>query len=266
VIRLAYRLSRTAWALRTRTAASEMRRYVSPLSVAIVLRRKLSIGCLMSTNYVIYGAGGHSLVVIDILRSRGIGVAQVFDDHPMGRHRAHGDVSPGIRLVGADLFPSIDVPVILCVGRNNERAELDRLLDAAWGQAIHDSAIIAPDVPIGEGTVVHHRSVIQTNSRIGRHCLINTAASIDHDNVIGDFVHVSPHATLCGHVEVGDGTHIGAGAIVIPKVKIGRWCTVGAGAVVLRDVPDHATVVGNPARVLPGRSGQPLPGSEEMAQ
>ena len=78
-------------------------------------------------------------------------------------------------------------------------------------------------------------------------------------NDIGDFAHISPNVTLCGHVTVGEGSHVGAGAVVIPKITIGRWCTVGAGSVVLRDVPDHTTVVGNPARVVPHRSGQRLP-------
>jgi acetyltransferase-like isoleucine patch superfamily enzyme len=40
------------------------------------------------------------------------------------------------------------------------------------------------------------------------------------------------------------------GSIVIQCLSIGRQSVVGAGAVVLRDVPDGATVVGVPARVI----------------
>ena len=34
----------------------------------------------------------------------------------------------------------------------------------------------------------------------------------------------------------------------LPNVTVGRWAMVGAGSVVTHDVPDHALVVGNPAR------------------
>jgi acetyltransferase EpsM len=68
--------------------------------------------------------------------------------------------------------------------------------------------------------------------------------------VIADFVHISPNATLSGNVKAGEGSHIGAGATIIQGITIGKWCTVGAGAVVIKDVPDYATVVGVPARVI----------------
>ncbi|BCB87375.1 hypothetical protein Psuf_046880 [Phytohabitans suffuscus] len=43
-------------------------------------------------------------------------------------------------------------------------------------------------------------------------------------------------------------------------VRIGRWALVAAGAVVTKDVPDHALVVGVPARRVGwvGRAGEPL--------
>ena len=197
----------------------------------------------------LYGAGGHAKVVLDILASRGVRVVGVFDDHPSEAKLRIMEVRDGIRLLGEG-FPKLDAPMIITVGHNGRRAELAAALGATYGQAIHGSAIIASTVSMGAGTMVLHGAILQTDTRLGRHVLVNTAASIDHDNVIGDFVHVSPHATLCGHVEVGEGTHVGAGAVVIQRIRIGRWCTIGAGAVVLRDVPDYATAVGNPARII----------------
>ncbi|QJT08269.1 sugar O-acetyltransferase [Oceanidesulfovibrio marinus] len=54
----------------------------------------------------------------------------------------------------------------------------------------------------------------------------------------------------CGRpVRIGANVWIGSGAIILPGVTIGDDAIVGAGSVVTRDVPDGATVMGNPARM-----------------
>jgi sugar O-acyltransferase (sialic acid O-acetyltransferase NeuD family) len=202
------------------------------------------------TYMYLYGAGGHSKVILDILASQQITVQAIFDDDPPNIKNREVEVKSGIRLLGGQPLGEFDAPFIISVGNNARRAEIARLLNARFGKAIHESAIISPKASIGDGTVILHGSIIQAAAQVGEHVLVNTAASIDHDNVIGDFAHISPHATLCGHVKVGEGTHIGAGAVVIPSITIGRWCTIGAGAVVIRDIPDFAVAVGNPARLI----------------
>lgn len=197
----------------------------------------------------IYGAGGHSQVIREVLENNGYEVSETFDDKPSGRHYASKNVTTGARGNLKD-FPHEGYPVIIAVGINAERAEIAGFLKSSFEKAIHPSAIIAPTAKIGDGTVVFAGAIVQPNTIIGEHVIINTAASIDHDNIIGDFAHISPKAALCGHVEVGEGSHVGVGAVVIPKVKIGKWCTIGAGTVVLNDVPDYSTVVGNPGKVI----------------
>jgi acetyltransferase EpsM len=51
-------------------------------------------------------------------------------------------------------------------------------------------------------------------------------------------------------VRVGSCAFVGIGAQVIQCLAVGEGAVVGAGAVVLQDVPDGATVVGVPARVV----------------
>ena len=46
------------------------------------------------------------------------------------------------------------------------------------------------------------------------------------------------------------GASIGSGATILSKVTIGEHAIVGAGSVVTKDVPAHAIVAGNPARIL----------------
>jgi sugar O-acyltransferase (sialic acid O-acetyltransferase NeuD family) len=199
----------------------------------------------------LYGAGGHSKVITDILNSLGVEVLGVFDDKPLEAKLQTMEIDSGIRVQRAS-FPKLDAPLIISVGDNLRRAELDLMLRdyAKYGQAVHGTTIISPKAFIGEGTVILQGAIVQSAAKVGRHVLVNTAASIDHDNEIGDYAHISPHATLCGHVKVGEGTHIGAGAVVIPSIRIGKWCTIGAGTVVIRDIPDYATAVGNPAKII----------------
>lgn len=114
----------------------------------------------------------------------------------------------------------------------------------------HPSAQVGKDVTIGGGCLLAPSTVITTRVTIGRHCILNLRSSVSHDCAIGDFVNINPAAILCGNVVVGDGAYIGAGAVIKERIRIGRGAVIGAGAAVVRDVPDGATVVGVPARVL----------------
>lgn len=51
-------------------------------------------------------------------------------------------------------------------------------------------------------------------------------------------------------VHIGRNVWIGGGAIILPGVVIGDDAIIGAGSVVTRNVPEGATVAGNPARAL----------------
>jgi len=49
---------------------------------------------------------------------------------------------------------------------------------------------------------------------------------------------------------IGNNVFIGAGARVLGGIRVGDGAVIGANAVVIHDVPDGATVVGIPARVI----------------
>jgi acetyltransferase-like isoleucine patch superfamily enzyme len=53
-------------------------------------------------------------------------------------------------------------------------------------------------------------------------------------------------------VHIDDDAWIGIGAMILKGVHIGRGARVEAGAVVTHDVPEGATVAGNPARIVAG--------------
>ncbi len=193
----------------------------------------------------LYGAGGHGKVIIEMADELHQHIAGVIDADPA--------VAP---ILGYQ--PATDVPekkdagdrFIVSIGNNALRKQVAAQLQGPFGTLVHPRATISKSATIGAGSVVMAGVSINALATIGEHCIVNTNASVDHDCIIHDFVHISPNAALGGEVVVGEGTHIGMGAAIIQCVKIGRWCTIGAGTVIIRDVPDGATVVGNPGRII----------------
>jgi sugar O-acyltransferase (sialic acid O-acetyltransferase NeuD family) len=117
------------------------------------------------------------------------------------------------------------------------------------------TAVIMDDNEIGEGAILSPFVTVTSNVRIGRFFHANIHSYVTHDCVIGDFVTFAPGVMCNGNVTIGDHAFIGAGAILrngskARPLRIGKGAVVGMGAVVVEDVPDYATVVGNPARPM----------------
>ncbi|MCP2037715.1 acetyltransferase [Chryseobacterium sp. HSC-36S06] len=192
---------------------------------------------------IVFGASGHSKVVLDVLLSNGIEVEKVIDDSPKTSEIF------GIRVEKAEnIAPSGDA--IIAVGSNMSRKRISERWLFNYQSVHHPSAAVSPFAKIGAGTVVMPQASINADTAVGKHCIINTGAVVEHDCLVGDFAHVAPNASLAGGVVVGEGAHIGIGACVIQGITIGKWALIGAGAVIIKDVPDFATVVGNPGKII----------------
>lgn len=192
---------------------------------------------------ILFGASGHSKVVLDILISQGIEVDSIIDDNPTVEE-----------IFGVPVFkcsdPALNQDAIISIGNNKSRQTLSEKYFFNYICAIHPNATVSKFANIGKGTIVMAKAAINPDAEIGNHCIINTAAIVEHDCKIADFVHISPNASLAGNVTVKEGAHIGIGSSIIQGITIGKWATIGAGSVILKNVPDFATVVGNPGRVI----------------
>jgi sugar O-acyltransferase (sialic acid O-acetyltransferase NeuD family) len=122
--------------------------------------------------------------------------------------------------------------------------------DARWDRVIDPAAFVATDATIDRGSFVAPFAVVDTQVRVGRFVSMWPGAQVGHQSVIGDFVFFGRAAVVSAYCEVQEGAHIGPSAVVHERSRIGRYAVVGAGAVVLEDVPDHAIVAGNPARLI----------------
>lgn len=200
----------------------------------------------MCEKVIVIGAGGHGMVVADIVIASGDTLAGFLDDSPTR------PLENGKLLGGVDDYLSYakDHSFIIAIGNPKIRREIaERMRSVRWYTAIHPAAVIAKTgVRIGEGSAIMANAVVNPFAAIGSHCIINTAAVVEHDNRIGEFAHISVGAKLGGTVTIGNNTWVGIGACVKNNVRICDNCTVGAGAVVLHDISAPGVYYGVPAR------------------
>jgi UDP-perosamine 4-acetyltransferase len=204
---------------------------------------------------VVYGAGGHAKVILDILeREERYQIAGLIDDDPCregGEFFGYPILGDGETLQKARTL-GIE-GVIVAVGDNEARDRLARRVEAMGLRlvtAVHPAAQISRGVEIGIGSAVMAGVVINAGSVLGKNTIVNTGATIDHDCRLGACVHLSPGVHLAGGVEIGHHAHLGVAAVVLPNLSVGHHATVGAGSVVNCDLPPQVLAVGVPVRVL----------------
>lgn len=106
--------------------------------------------------------------------------------------------------------------------------------------------------------IEHHFWSIVTGAEIPLNCNIAGGLIIVHPNgvvihptaTIGPNCLILQQVTVTANVKIGGHVDIGAGAKILNSVTIDNHAKIGANAVVLSDVPEGATAVGVPARII----------------
>ena len=200
---------------------------------------------------ILIGFGGHAKVVTDTIEESGrYRIAGYIEKSSLP-----GESYRGYPVIGNDddLQELYDQGIrnafvaVGFMGASDVRRELYRRLKQIGYTLpiiVDESAVVARDATLGEGTYVGKNAVINANAAVGKMCIINTAAVVEHDGTVGEFSHLAIGSILCGNAAVGTDTFVGANATVIQGITVGSRTVIGAGTVVLGHVPDKQTVYG----------------------
>ena len=125
-----------------------------------------------------------------------------------------------------------------------------RLAHAAWTRKLY-----------WIGRFTSHVSRFLTGIEIHPGAIIGRRVFIDHGMgvVIGETAEVGDEKR---HPTLGRGVVVGAGAKVLGGFTVGDGAKVGSNAVVIKPIPEGATAVGNPARILEPKNKEKDPRSQ----
>lgn len=109
---------------------------------------------------------------------------------------------------------------------------------------------IGAGAEIGAGCIIARGAL--TSTRIGAGSVIGNMCNIGHGVVLGEKTWMSVGCLVGGNCQIGNGATLGLGVNVRDNLVLGEQVSVAMGSVVMRNIDARTSVLGNPAKVVPG--------------
>ena len=204
---------------------------------------------------LVYGAGGHATIILDLLGRTGYEIVGCLaDDGPSDR-----EIVPGVRQLGGELLERLFAQGVrtafVGIGgiESNEprRRIFDRLLSIGFHlpPLVSSTAHIGIGARLGPATVVCPGAIVGPCVAIGANCIINAGAVVSHHSTVGDHCHITPGALIAGECHVGSGSTIGMGATLLNRAIVGANCLIDNNANIAGKVLDGTEVTAKGIRL-----------------
>ena len=208
----------------------------------------------MQNPVLIFGAGTLGKIALDIFNRNNVLVYGFLDDDKKLHNTEIGEIvvlgetddDGFLKIVGQK------TEAFVAIGNTKVKKKVVEILTERRHvmpvNAIHDRSTVSENAIIGHGNLVMANATINPYAKIGNHCIVHSGAVVDTEAKIADYVNIGTGAMVNTGSEIAEGAFIGSGAIIVTGIKVGKNARIGAGSVVIEDVPDNATVFGNPAK------------------
>ncbi|MFV0162202.1 NeuD/PglB/VioB family sugar acetyltransferase [Empedobacter falsenii] len=147
-----------------------------------------------------------------------------------------------------------NINVFVPIGNNHVRANLlKKLMENGFNTPnfIHKNTHIHSSVKIGKCVYILPGTNIMPYTSIGDFVLISMGVNIAHHTIVDNACFFSQGSNIGASIHFKNNVFCGIASTVMTGVKtVGENSLIGAGAVIIKDIPDGATVVGNPGRII----------------
>lgn len=194
---------------------------------------------------VIFGCGGHSRSVVDVLLSYQPHASLIFVDE---------GAKEGETLYGFPVLPTFDLSgksYFFAIGNNEKREKIYREVGTAGLISIlSPKTHIGREAMLSQGVFVGNFCHIGPEVKIGENTILNNGCIVEHEVVVGPHSHIGPRAVISGRSKIGSHVFIGVGATVKDGISICSHVTVGAGGVVVKQIVEPGVYVGCPTKKI----------------